>query len=53
MSLIYTISRNVPNKEQNLEVPAASGGQYFNKTLLKVKLSTCAAIFDIHCGIWC
>ena len=30
-------------KEQNFAVPAASGGRYFNKTLLTVELSTCAA----------
>ena len=43
MSLIFIISKNISIKEQNFAVPAASGGPYFNKTLLTMELSTCAA----------
>ena len=43
MSLIFIMSKNISIKEQNFAVPAASGGPYFNKTLLTVELSTCAA----------
>ena len=43
MSPIFIISKNISIKEQNFAVPAASGGPYFNKTLLTVELSTCAA----------
>ena len=43
MSLIFIMSKNISIKEQNFAVPAASGGPYFNKTLLTVERSTCAA----------
>ena len=43
MSLILIVSKNISIKEQYFAVLAASGGSYFNKTLLTVELSTCAA----------
>ena len=43
MSLIFIISKNMSIKEQNFAVPTASGGPYFNKTLLTVERCTCAA----------
>ena len=43
LSLIFIILKNIFIKEQNLAVPAAAGVPYFNKTLLTVELSTCAA----------
>ena len=40
-------------KEQNFAGLVASGGRYFNKTLLTVELSTCAAslTFIVEYGV--
>ena len=43
MSLITIISKIISIKKQNFGVPAASGGPYFNGTLLTVERSSCAA----------
>ena len=52
MSLIFIISKNI-HQITKFAISAALGGPYFNKTLLTVKLSTCAAslTFIMECSV--